>query len=70
MSSSSIRVTKNVLLTRDKPLRKVLCDISLADTIDLDRWSLKVTRLPDTVGEDNQQQHIVSELKHILHAVL
>ena len=30
---------------RDKPLRKVLSDISRADVVDLDRWSLKVTRV-------------------------
>ena len=31
---------------RDKPLRKVLLDIAKAEVVELDRWSLKVTRLP------------------------
>ncbi len=30
---------------RDKPLRKVLSDISRADVVDLDRWALKVSRV-------------------------
>ncbi len=31
---------------RDKPLRKVLMDIAKADIVELDRWSLKVSKAP------------------------
>jgi diacylglycerol kinase (ATP) len=32
---------------RDKPLRKLLLDIAKADVMELDRWSLNVSRVPN-----------------------
>jgi len=36
---------------RDKPLRKVLSDISRADVVDMDRWNLGVSATPQYGGE-------------------
>lgn len=38
---------------RDKPLRKVLLDVAKAEVVELDRWSLKVTRLPYSEPESS-----------------